>query len=62
LVALAAWSQVHGLALLIASGQIPAEGIGPLKHGELANGVLTLLQQGLSLKPKPSKQRRRDSR
>jgi hypothetical protein len=62
LVALAAWSQVHGLALLIASGQIPAEGIGPLKHDELANGVLTLLQEGLSMKPKPSKQRRRGAR
>jgi hypothetical protein len=58
LVALAAWSQVHGLALLIASGQIPAEGIGPFKPGELANGVLSLLQEGLSLKPKPGKQRR----
>jgi AcrR family transcriptional regulator len=59
LIALAAWSQVHGLALLIASGQIRAEGTGPLKHGEIADGVLTLLQEGLSLRPRPAKQPRR---
>jgi AcrR family transcriptional regulator len=62
LVELAAWSQVHGLALLIASGQIPADGMGQLKHGELADGVLTLLQEGLSLKPTPGQQRRRGAR
>jgi AcrR family transcriptional regulator len=62
LIELAAWSQVHGLALLIASGQIPADGIGPLKRAELVSGVLTLLQEGLSVKPKPSEQRRRGTR
>jgi AcrR family transcriptional regulator len=62
LVALAAWSQVHGLALLIASGQIPAEGVDPISHRMLADGVLRLLQEGLSLKPKPTKIPRRSSR
>jgi AcrR family transcriptional regulator len=62
LVELAAWSQVHGLALLIASGQIPVEGMGPMQHGAIADGVLTLLQEGLLLKPKRSKQGRRSSR
>jgi hypothetical protein len=62
LIEIAAWSQVHGLALLIASGQIPAAGVGPLKHRDLVNGVLALLQEGLSVKPKPSKQRRRGAR
>ena len=48
LVALTAWSQVHGLALLIASGRIPTEGTGSVNHTSLADGVLTLLQAGLS--------------
>jgi hypothetical protein len=48
LVSLAAWSQVHGLALLIASGQIPPEGSAPLQADTLADAVLTLLQTGLA--------------
>jgi AcrR family transcriptional regulator len=48
LVSLAAWSQVHGLALLIASGQIPSEGSAPLQPQTLADAVLTLLQTGLA--------------
>lgn len=48
LVSLAAWSQVHGLALLIASGQIPPEGSAPLQPDTLADAVLNLLQIGLA--------------
>ena len=48
LVSLAAWSQVHGLALLIASGQIPPEGSAPLQPDKLADAVLSLLQSGLA--------------
>jgi AcrR family transcriptional regulator len=48
LVSLAAWSQVHGLALLIASGQIPPEGTAPLQPDTLADNVLNLLQTGLA--------------
>jgi AcrR family transcriptional regulator len=48
LVSLAAWSQVHGLALLIASGQIQPEGSAPLQPDTLADAVLNLLQTGLA--------------
>src|ERR1700730_12296957 len=48
LVSLAAWSQVHGLALQIASGQIPPEGTAPLQPDTLADNVLNLLQTGLA--------------
>ena len=48
LVSLAAWSQVHGLALLIASGQIPPKGSAPLQPDTLADAVLKLLQTGLA--------------
>jgi AcrR family transcriptional regulator len=48
LVSLAAWSQVHGLALLIVSGQIPPEGSAPLQPDALADAVLNLLQTGLA--------------
>jgi hypothetical protein len=48
LVALAAWSQVHGLAMLIASGQIRAEGAEPIEYKSLAASVIALLRDGLS--------------
>ena len=48
LVSLAAWSQVHGLALLIASGQIAPKGSAPLQPDKLADAVLNLLQTGLA--------------
>ena len=48
LVSLAAWSQVHGLALLIASGQIKPDGTEPLNPEALADEVLALLQAGLA--------------
>jgi AcrR family transcriptional regulator len=48
LISLAAWSQVHGLSLLIASGQIPAEKGGALPAEALADAVLNLLQTGLA--------------
>jgi AcrR family transcriptional regulator len=48
LVSLAAWSQVHGLALLIASGQIPPQGTAALQPETLADNVLNLLQTGLA--------------
>jgi AcrR family transcriptional regulator len=50
IVALAAWSQVHGLALLIASGRIRSEGAERIEHKALAVSVITLLQEGLSVK------------
>jgi AcrR family transcriptional regulator len=50
LVTLAAWSQVHGLAMLIASGQIRAEGAEPIEYKSLAASVIALLRDGLSVK------------
>ncbi len=49
LVALAAWSQVHGLAMLIASGQIRVEGPEPIEYKSLAASVIALLREGLSV-------------
>lgn len=48
IVALAAWAQVHGLALLIASGQIPSESADRIDHRALAVSVISLLRDGLS--------------
>lgn len=48
LVSLAAWSQVHGLAWLIAFGQIRLEDASPIKPEALADQVLALLQTGLA--------------
>jgi AcrR family transcriptional regulator len=50
IVALAAWALVHGLALLIASGQIRSEGTVRIEHRALAASVASLLQEGLSVK------------
>jgi AcrR family transcriptional regulator len=57
LVALAAWSQVHGLAMLIASGQIRAEGAEPIEYKSLAASVIALLRDGLSVKESGDKKR-----
>ena len=50
LVTLAAWAQVHGLAMLIASGQIRPEGAERIEHKSLAASVIALLRDGLSVK------------
>jgi len=50
LVTLAAWSQVHGLAMLIASGRIRPEGAERIDHKSLAGSVIALLRDGLSVK------------
>jgi AcrR family transcriptional regulator len=48
IIALASWAQVHGLALLIAGGQIGSEnGAPPPRY--LATEVTRLLQQGLAV-------------
>jgi AcrR family transcriptional regulator len=49
LVTLAAWAQVHGLAMLIASGQIRAEGAERIEHKSLTASVIALLRDGLSV-------------
>jgi len=48
IIALASWAQVHGLALLIAGGQIAGEAgaLPPARH--LATEVIRLLQSGLA--------------
>jgi AcrR family transcriptional regulator len=51
-VALAAWAQVHGLTLLIATGQIRHEGPGQLDHKALASAVVGLQAEGLSTGPR----------
>lgn len=51
LVTLAAWAQVHGLAMLIASGQIRPEGAARIDYKSLAASVIALLRDGLSVKP-----------
>jgi AcrR family transcriptional regulator len=50
LVTLAAWAQVHGLAMLIASGQIRPEGAERVDYKSLAASVIALLRDGLSVK------------
>jgi AcrR family transcriptional regulator len=50
LVTLAAWAQVHGLAMLIASGQVRSEGSERIEHKSLAASVIALLRDGLSVK------------
>jgi AcrR family transcriptional regulator len=50
LVALTAWAQVHGLAMLIASGQIRAEGAERIEHKSMATSVLALQRDGLSVR------------
>ena len=57
LVALAAWAQVHGLAMLIASGQIHSEGAERIEHKALAASVLALQRNGLSVKATGGKKR-----
>jgi len=52
IIALASWAQVHGLALLIAGGQIADDnGAAPPAH-HLAKEVTRLLQQGLAARRK----------
>jgi AcrR family transcriptional regulator len=50
LVTLAAWAQVHGLTMLIASGRIRPEGAERIEHNSLAASVIALLRDGLSVK------------
>jgi AcrR family transcriptional regulator len=50
-VALAAWALVHGLAVLIASGQIRAQGAQLPSPRELALAVTALLLQGIAIAP-----------
>jgi AcrR family transcriptional regulator len=50
LVALTAWAQVHGLAMLIASGQIRSDSAERIEHKSLAASVLALQRDGLSVK------------
>ena len=57
LVTLAAWAQVHGLAMLIASGQIRPDGAERLEHKSLAASVLALQRDGLSVKAMGGKKR-----
>jgi len=57
LVALAAWAQVHGLAMLIASGQIRSEGAERIEHKSLAASVLGLQRDGFSVKAMGGKKR-----
>jgi hypothetical protein len=56
-VTLAAWAQVHGLAMLIASGQIRSDGAERIEHRSLAASVLALLRDGLSVKAMIGKKR-----
>jgi AcrR family transcriptional regulator len=49
LVSFAAWSQVHGLALLIGSGHIPTDGSLKLQSDKIAEAALNLLQAGLAV-------------
>jgi AcrR family transcriptional regulator len=48
IIALTSWSQVHGLALLIAGGQVAGEDGAHLPARYLATEVTRLLQQGLA--------------
>jgi len=57
LVALTAWAQVHGLAMLIASGQIRSEGAERIEHKSLAASVLALQRDGLSVKAPGGRER-----
>lgn len=50
LVTLAAWAQVHGLAMLIASGQVRPEGAERIDYKSQAASVIALLRDGLSVK------------
>jgi AcrR family transcriptional regulator len=56
IVALAAWSMVHGLALLTSSGQVD-----PWRrdHSSLAGAVLSLLMQGLAIESPSSPEARK---
>jgi AcrR family transcriptional regulator len=49
LVSFAAWSQVHGLALLIGSGHISTDDSVTLPSDEIAGAALNLLQAGLAV-------------
>lgn len=49
IVSLASWAQVHGLALLIAGGQIDRDSKESLSAAELAFQVTGLLQQGIAI-------------
>jgi AcrR family transcriptional regulator len=51
IVSLASWAQVHGLALLIAGGQIDRDSKESLSAAELAFQVTGLLQQGIAMVP-----------
>jgi AcrR family transcriptional regulator len=57
LVALAAWAQVHGLAMLISSGQIHSDSAERIEHKSLAASVLALQRDGLSVRAAPKKRR-----
>jgi AcrR family transcriptional regulator len=58
-VALAAWALVHGLAVLIAGGQVPAEGAQLPAPRELASAVTALLHQGIATAALPAKTARK---
>ena len=49
--AVAAWSQVHGLALLIASGRVRLPDGSAIDYRALAQSVLLLQQQGYEARP-----------
>lgn len=53
IIALASWAQVHGLALLIAGGQVAGDDGAPPPARHLASEVTRLLQEGLALPKKP---------
>jgi len=51
LIGIAAWSFVHGLALLIASGNVPGGTGSPEDLARLLGGVLPMLRHGLAAVP-----------
>ena len=51
IVSLAAWAQVHGLALLIAGGQVDRDSKESFSAADLAFQVTGLLQQGIAMVP-----------
>jgi AcrR family transcriptional regulator len=58
-VALAAWAMVHGLAVLIAGGQIRADGGQLPASRELALAVTALLHEGIATAPAPTTKKAR---
>lgn len=62
-IAVAAWSLVHGLAVLISGGKIHSEGGNAAGASELVPAAIALLHQGVAISPKrvSVKQRARSS-